>query len=149
MFMYLWYSSFGLIANIAVVANLVLLVAGLSCLQATLTLPGIAGIALTVGMAVDANILINERIKEHLRRGSKMLKAVETGYDFAMTSIVDTNLNTIIGMMCLYQFGTGPVKGFAVTTILGTIISFFTSTTLTKYIISILLKLKCPISIPV
>ncbi|MDR2267930.1 MAG: protein translocase subunit SecD, partial [Holosporaceae bacterium] len=147
-FMYLWYSSFGLIANIAVVVNLILLIAGLSCLQATLTLPGIAGIALTVGMAVDANVLINERIKEYLRKGEKWIKAVEAGYDLALTSIVDTNLNTIIGMMCLYQFGTGPVKGFAITTILGTVISFFTSTTLTRYIVSTLMKLKYPVSIP-
>jgi preprotein translocase subunit SecD len=147
-FMYLWYSSFGMIANIAVVANMILLVAGLSCLQATLTLPGIAGIALTVGMAVDANVLINERIKEYLRKGEKWIKAVESGYDLAMTSIIDTNLNTIIGMICLYQFGTGPVKGFAITTILGTVISFFTSTTLTRYIMSTLMKLKYPISIP-
>jgi preprotein translocase subunit SecD len=147
-FMYMWYSSFGLIANIAVVVNLILLIAGLSCLQATLTLPGIAGIALTVGMAVDANVLINERIKEYLRKGEKWVKAVEAGYDLAMTSIVDTNLNTIIGMMCLYQFGTGPVKGFAITTMLGTIISFFTSTTLTRYIVSTLMRLRYPVSIP-
>ncbi|MDR2780863.1 MAG: protein translocase subunit SecD [Holosporaceae bacterium] len=148
-FMYMWYSSFGMIANIAVVVNMILTIAGLSCLQATLTLPGIAGIALTVGMAVDANVLINERIKEYMRKGDKWVKAVESGYDLAMTSIIDTNLNTIIGMMCLYQFGTGPVKGFAITTILGTIISFFTSTTLTKYIISILIKMKRPISLPI
>ena len=147
-FMFMWYSSFGLIADIAVVVNLILLIAGLSCLQATLTLPGIAGIALTVGMAVDANVLINERIKEHLRRGEKWVKAVEEGYNLAMTSIVDTNLNTIIGMLCLYQFGTGPVKGFAITTILGTVISFFTSTTLTRYIVSTLMRLKYRISIP-
>jgi protein-export membrane protein SecD len=147
-FMYLWYSSFGMIANIAVIVNLILLIAGLSCLQATLTLPGIAGIALTVGMAVDANVLINERIKEYLRKGDKWIKAVESGYDLAMTSIVDTNLNTIIGMLCLYQFGTGPVKGFAITTILGTVISFFTSTTLTRYIISTLMKMKRPVSLP-
>ncbi len=147
-FMFMWYSSFGLIADIAVVVNLILLIAGLSCLQATLTLPGIAGIALTVGMAVDANVLINERIKEHLRRGEKWIKAVEEGYNLAMTSIVDTNLNTIIGMLCLYQFGTGPVKGFAITTILGTVISFFTSTTLTRYIVSTLMRLKYRISIP-
>ncbi|MDR1982245.1 MAG: protein translocase subunit SecD [Holosporaceae bacterium] len=147
-FMYMWYSSFGLIANIAVVVNLILLIGGLSYLQATLTLPGIAGIALTVGMAVDANILINERIKEYLRKGEKWMKAVEAGYDLAMTSIMDTNLNTIIGMICLYQFGTGPVKGFAITTMLGTIISFFTSTTLTRYIVSTLMRFKYPISIP-
>ncbi len=147
-FMYLWYSSFGMIANIAVTVNIILLIAGLSCLQATLTLPGIAGIALTVGTAVDANVLINERIKEYLRKGDKFIKAVEKGYDLAMTSIVDTNLNTIIGMTCLYYFGTGPVKGFAITTILGTIISFFTATTLTRYIVSTLLRLKYPVKIP-
>lgn len=147
-FIYLWYSSFGLIANIAVVVNLILLIAGLSCLQATLTLPGIAGIALTIGTAVDANVLINERIKESIRKGMKLVKAIEDGYDLAMTSIVDSNLNTIIGMLCLYQFGTGPVKGFAITTILGTIISFFTATTLTKYIVSTLIRFKYRISIP-
>lgn len=147
-FMFLWYSSFGMIANAAVVINLILLLAGMSCLQATLTLPGIAGIALTIGMAVDANVLINERIKESLRKGSKLMKAIEDGYSLAMSSIVDSNLNTIIGMMCLYQFGTGQVKGFAITTMLGTIISFFTSTTLTRYILSNLLRLKYKISIP-
>lgn len=147
-FMFMWYSSFGMIANVAVVVNIILLIAGMSCLQATLTLPGIAGIALTVGMAVDANVLINERIKEYLRKGDKWNQAVEKGYDLAMTSIVDTNLNTIIGMICLYEFGTGPVKGFAVTTILGTMISFFTSTTLTRYIVASLMKLRYKISIP-
>ena len=148
LFMLGWYQSFGLIADIAVTVNIILLIAGMSCLQATLTLPGIAGIALTVGTAVDANVLINERIKESIRKGAKFVTAVEEGYNLAMTSIVDTNLNTIIGMMCLYQFGTGSVKGFAITTILGTIISFFTSTTLTRYIISTLLKLKYKIAIP-
>ena len=146
--MFLWYSSFGMIANAAVVINLILLLAGMSCLQATLTLPGIAGIALTIGMAVDANVLINERIKESLRKGAKLMKAIEDGYNLAMSSIVDSNLNTIIGMMCLYQFGTGQVKGFAITTMLGTIISFFTSTTLTRYILSNLLRLKYKVSIP-
>lgn len=147
-FMFLWYSSFGMIANAAVIINLILLLAGMSCLQATLTLPGIAGIALTIGMAVDANVLINERIKESLRKGAKLMKAIEDGYNLAMSSIVDSNLNTIIGMMCLYQFGTGQVKGFAITTMLGTIISFFTSTTLTRYILSNLLRLKYKVSIP-
>ena len=147
-FMFLWYSSFGMIANIAVVVNLILLVAGMSCLQATLTLPGIAGIALTIGMAIDANVLINERIKESLRKGAKMMKAIEDGYNLALSSIFDSNMNTIIGMTCLYQFGTGQVKGFAITTMLGTIISFFTSTTLTRYIVANLLRLKYKISIP-
>jgi preprotein translocase subunit SecD len=147
-FMFMWYSYFGLIANAAVVMNLILLMASMSCLQATLTLPGIAGIALTVGMAVDANVLINERIKESVARGMKLMKAIEEGYNLAMTSIIDSNLNTIIGMSCLYQFGTGPVKGFAITTIFGTIISFFTSTTLTRWIISVLIRLKYRVSIP-
>ncbi|MDR1551351.1 MAG: protein translocase subunit SecD [Holosporaceae bacterium] len=147
-FMLMWYSSFGMIANIAVLVNLLLLIAGLSCLQATLTLPGIAGIALTMGMAVDANVLINERIKEYVRKGEKWIKAVEIGYGLSLPAIIDTNLNTIIGMACLYQFGTGPVKGFAVTTILGTMISFFTSTTLTRYIVSVCMRRKYPITIP-
>lgn len=148
-FMLLWYSSFGMIANIAVLVNLLLLLAGMSCLQATLTLPGIAGIALTIGTAVDANVLINERIKESLRKGAKMIKAVEDGYSMAMSSIFDSNLNTLIGMSCLYAFGTGQVKGFAITTILGTIISFFTSTTLTRFIVSTLLRNRYKVEIPV
>lgn len=139
-FMFMWYSSFGMIANIAVIANLILTVAVLSLIQATLTLPGIAGIALTVGMAVDANVLINERIKEEIRAGAKILQAIENGYNLAMSTIVDTNLNTIIGMFCLYQFGTGSVRGFAITTGLGIIISFFTSTTLTRFVVSSLIK---------
>jgi len=139
-FMFMWYSSFGMIANVAVVVNLILTLAILSVIQATLTLPGIAGIALTVGMAVDANVLINERIKEEIRHGAKLLQAIENGYSLAMTSIVDTNLNTIIGMLCLYQFGTGSVRGFAITTGLGIIISFFTSTTLTRFVVSTLIK---------
>lgn len=139
-FMFMWYSSFGMIANVAVVVNLILTLAVLSLIQATLTLPGIAGMALTVGMAVDANVLINERIKEEIRHGVKLLQAVENGYNLAMTSIVDTNLNTIIGMICLYQFGTGSVKGFAITTGLGIIISFFTSTTLTRFVVASLIK---------
>ncbi len=141
-FMFMWYSSFGLIANVAVIVNLVLTVALLSMIQATLTLPGIAGMALTVGMAVDANVLINERIKEEIRHGAKLLQAIENGYNLAMTSIVDTNLNTIIGMLCLYQFGTGSVKGFAVTTGLGIVISFFTSTTLTRFVVATLVRLR-------
>lgn len=147
-FMILWYTKFGMIANIAVIVNLLILLACMSLLQATLTLPGIAGIALTVGTAVDANVLINERIKEELRKGVKIFKAVESGYDLAMATIVDTNLNTLIGMFCLYQFGTGPVKGFAITTALGTIISFFTATTLTRFIISKMIEKRIKFDIP-
>lgn len=141
-FMFMWYSSFGAIANIAVIVNLIFTIALLSVLQATLTLPGIAGIALTVGMAVDANVLINERIKEEIRKGVKTITAIENGYNLSMSTIVDTNLNTIIGMLCLYQFGTGSVRGFAITSGLGIVISFFTSTTLTRMVVSLLIKSK-------
>lgn len=141
-FMFMWYSAFGTIANIAVIVNLIFTIAILSAMQATLTLPGIAGIALTVGMAVDANVLINERIKEEIRKGVKTIQAIENGYNLSMSTIVDTNLNTIIGMICLYQFGTGSVKGFAITSGLGIVISFFTSTTLTRMVVSLLIKSK-------
>lgn len=148
-FMYLWYSSFGLITNVALIMNLVIMLALLSCLQATLTLPGIAGIALTIGTAVDVNILINERIKESLRSGKKILKAIDDGYSMAMSSIIDTNLNTILGMACLYYFGTGSIRGFAITTALGTIVSFFTATTLTRFLISKLITARVKLNIPV
>ncbi|MDR1267564.1 MAG: protein translocase subunit SecD [Holosporales bacterium] len=148
-FMLLAYSLFGLVADTAVIVNLILLVAALSCLRATLTLPGIAGIALTMGMAVDANVLINERIKEELRRGMRPLVAVEQGYDLAMTTIIDTNLNTLIGMAFLYHFGTGPIRGFAVTTALGVVISFFTSTTLARLLTFWWMGKKRPTTLPI
>lgn len=148
-FMYMWYSSFGMITNIALIMNLVIILALLSCLQATLTLPGIAGIALTIGTAVDVNILINERIKESLRSGKKILKAIDDGYSMAMSSIIDTNLNTILGMACLYYFGTGSIRGFAITTALGTIVSFFTATTLTRFLIAKLITARVKLNIPV
>jgi preprotein translocase subunit SecD len=136
LFMIAAYSLFGFIANIALIFNLVLLFAGLSILGATLTLPGIAGIALTIGMAVDANVLIYERIKEELRLGSKALIAIEAGYKRAMTTIIDSNLTTLLGAAVLYEFGSGPIRGFAVTLALGILISLFTALSLTKVIIA-------------
>lgn len=133
-FMILGYSVFGIFANIALVFNLCLLFAGLSLLQATLTLPGIAGIAMTIGMAVDANVLIYERIKEELRAGTKALSAIEAGYNKAMSTIIDSNLTTLIGAAVLYEFGSGPIRGFGVTLALGIIISMFTALSLTKLI---------------
>src|SRR5690606_13439701 len=112
-FMILNYSLFGVFANIALVFNLILLFAGLSLLQATLTLPGIAAIALTIGMAVDANVLIYERIKEELRNGLRPIAAIEAGYNRAMTTIIDANLTSLIGSAVLFEFGTGPIRGFA------------------------------------
>lgn len=135
-FMMVCYSVFGFIANIALAFNLILLFAGLSLLGATLTLPGIAGIALTIGMAVDANVLIYERIKEELRLGTKALMAIEAGYKRAMTTIVDSNLTTLLGAAVLYEFGSGPIRGFAVTLALGILISLFTALSLTKVIIT-------------
>ncbi len=148
-FMFIAYSFFGGIANIAVIFNLILLFAALSVTQATLTLPGIAGIALTIGMAVDANVLINERIKEELRHGRKMLSAIDAGYNRAMTTIIDSNLTTLIGVGILYYFGSGPTRGFAVTTSLGIIISMFTAISLTKQIVAWWIRWKRPTRLPI
>lgn len=148
-FMFLAYSFFGAIANIAVLFNLILLFAALSLTQATLTLPGIAGIALTVGMAVDANVLINERIKEEIRHGRKMLSAIDAGYNRAMTTIIDSNLTTLIGVGLLYHFGTGPTRGFAVTTSIGIIISMFTAISVTRQIVAWWIHFKRPTRLPI
>jgi preprotein translocase subunit SecD len=126
-FMAVYYRVFGLVANLALVMNLVLIVAILSILQATLTLPGIAGIVLTVGMAVDANVLIFERIREELRVGSTPQASIYAGYDKALSTIVDANVTTLIAAVVLYAFGTGPIKGFAVTLTIGIVTSMFTA----------------------
>lgn len=133
-FMLIEYKSWGMIANTALLFNLILLVASLSFMQATLTLPGIAGIALTVGMAVDANVLINERAREEFRNGAKPLQALNSGYQMAMKTIVDSNVTTLFGAAALYFLGTGSVRGFAVTLSLGIVISMFTAIYLTKII---------------
>ena len=148
-FMFIAYSFFGAIANIAVIFNLILLFAALSITGATLTLPGIAGIALTIGMAVDANVLINERIKEEIRNGRKMLSAIDAGYNRAMTTIIDSNLTTLIGVGLLYHFGAGPTRGFAVTTSIGIIVSMFTAISLTKQIVAWWIKWRRPTRLPI
>lgn len=139
-FMFLSYATFGLFAGIALIFNMIFLFAGLSLLQATLTLPGIAGIALTIGMAVDANVLIYERIKEELRSGAKPVTAVDAGYKRAMMTIIDSNLTTLFGAAVLFEFGSGPIRGFAVTLALGILISLFTSLSLSRLIIVTWLK---------
>lgn len=142
-FMLVWYKGFGLIANIALIFNGVFILAVLSSLNATLTLPGVAGIALTVAMAVDANIIIYERIKEELRKGLAMDVAINQGYDKAMSAILDSNLTTICVSIILMYYGTGPVRGFAVTLIIGIITTIFTAVFLTKTIAQFLVyKLK-------
>jgi SecD/SecF fusion protein len=131
-YMFVSYGRFGLFANIAVLVNLVLTIAALSLLQATLTLPGIAGLLLSVGMSVDANILINERIREETRNGKPPFSAMEAGFSRAWATIIDSNLTTLIKMAILYAFGAGVVRGFAVTIFLGILISMFTATVLVR-----------------
>lgn len=136
-FMVVLYNLFGVFSGVALIFNMLGLFAGLSLLQATLTLPGIAGIALTIGMAVDANVLIYERIKEELRNGARAAAAVEAGYKRAMTTILDANVTTLIGAFVLFEWGTGPIRGFAVTLALGIVVSLFTALSLTKWIITL------------
>lgn len=136
-FMLFWYRGFGLVANVALVVNLVLIVAVLSMLQATLTLPGIAGIVLTVGMAVDANVLIFERIREEISIGNTPQASIHAGYDKALSTIMDANITTLIAAVVLYIFGTGPIKGFAITLSIGIITSMFTAIMGTRAIINL------------
>ncbi|NLK66205.1 MAG: protein translocase subunit SecD [Campylobacteraceae bacterium] len=126
-FMMLYYGLAGIIANVALVINILFLIAIMALFGATLTLPGMAGIILTVGMAVDANIIINERIREMLRQGANIRNSIEKGYQNAMTAIIDSNLTTLITSAALYSYGTGPVKGFAVTMSIGIIASMITA----------------------
>jgi preprotein translocase subunit SecD len=136
-FMIIYYRMFGLIADLALFTNLVLIVALLSMLQASLTLPGIAGIVLTVGMAVDANVLIFERIREELRNGNSPQASIAAGYEKALSTIADANLTTLIAAVVLFVFGTGPIKGFAVTLSLGIITSMFTAIVGTRAIVNL------------
>jgi len=137
-FMAIYYRVFGLVANLALTLNLVLIVAILSLLQATLTLPGIAGIVLTVGMAVDANVLIYERIKEELRNGLSPQAAIHSGYDKAFSTIADANITTLIAAIVLYGMGTGPIKGFAITLAIGIVSSMFTAIVGTRAVINLI-----------
>ena len=135
-FMLIYYRAFGLFANAALALNLVLMVAVLSVFQATLTLPGVAGIVLTVGMAVDANVLIFERIREELRNGNSPQASIHMGYNRALSTIVDANITTLIAALVLFNFGTGPIKGFAVTLSIGILTSMFTAIVLTRGLVN-------------
>ncbi len=126
-FMIFYYGYAGLIADVALVANLFLIIAVMAMFGATLTLPGMAGIVLTVGMAVDANVIINERIRELLKEGKSIKSAIEMGYDKAMTAILDANITTLIAAVVLYVYGTGPIKGFAITISIGILASMLTA----------------------
>lgn len=140
LFMLIYYKGAGLIADTALMVNIVLIGGGLAAFQATLTLPGIAGIILTIGMAVDANVIIFERIREELRSGKTALAAVHAGFDRAALTIMDANITTLIAAIVLFQFGTGPIKGFAVTLGLGILASMFTALVLSKSIFDFMLR---------
>jgi protein-export membrane protein SecD len=131
-FMFLFYGLFGLFADIALIFNLCLMLGALSLLGATLTLPGIAGIALTMGMAVDANVLIYERIREEMRSGRTMLSSLEAGFTRAFGTILDSHVTTLVAGMLLYWLGSGPIKGFAVTLSIGVLTSLFSAILVTR-----------------
>ena len=138
-FMAVWYKVFGLVADIAVVGNLIIVLGVMSVIPgATLTLPGIAGMVLTVGMAVDANVLIFERIREELRAGEKPLQAIEAGYGRAFETILDANITTLIVAIILFAAGTGSVQGFAVTLFIGILTSMFTAILGTRAVVELI-----------
>ena len=136
-FMWLSYGLFGIFANVALMLNIILVMALLSILGATLTLPGIAGIVLTIGMAVDANVLVFERIKEEIKKNSSIYNSIKIGYEKALSSIVDANVTTMIAAVILFFFGSGPIKGFSVTLGLGIITSVFTALLITRLFIDL------------
>jgi preprotein translocase subunit SecD len=139
-FMVIYYRLAGLLADMALILNVIFLLAALAALQATLTLPGIAGIVLTLGMAVDANVLINERIREELRLGKGPAAAIQAGYERALPAILDSNITTFLSGLILFQFGSGPIKGFAVTLCIGIVTSVFTAVIGTRVVYDFLLS---------
>ncbi len=148
-FMGIAYGRFGLMADVALMVNMFLILGALSILQATLTLPGIAGIVLTIGMAVDANVLIFERIREEVRQGRTPINAVDSGYGRALTTIIDANVTTLIAAILLYAFGSGPIRGFAVTLAIGIVTSMFTAIMLTRFFVVAWLRKIRPTSLPI
>lgn len=140
LFMLYYYRIGGLIANVALVLNILIILGGMGLFHATMTLPGIAGIILTIGMAVDANVLINERIREEMRAGKTIKSALANGYTKALSAIIDSNLTTLIAAFFLFQFGTGPIRGFAVTLTIGLLASLFTAIVVTRVIFDYLLS---------
>ena len=147
--MAIYYRGFGVIATMALFSNLVFIVALLSLLQASLTLPGIAGIVLTVGMAVDANVLIFERIREELAGGNTPQASIHSGYEKALSSIADANITTLIAAIVLFIFGTGPIRGFAVTLSLGIVTSMFTAIVGTRSVVNLVFGGRKIVDVPV
>jgi preprotein translocase subunit SecD len=148
-FMLVTYRLFGLFANIAVAINVAMIFGVLSLLNATLTLPGIAGIVLTVGIAVDSNVLIYERIREEVRGGRSAINAIDAGFSRALATILDSNITTFIAAAVLFYIGTGPVRGFAVTLGIGILTSLFTAFTLTRLIVAYWVRMWRPRTVPI
>ena len=137
-FIGLWYRKFGMLANVALMVNVLMIVAIMSLFHAVLTLPGIAGIVLTVGMSVDANVLIFERIREELGNGNTPQNSIRAGWEKAYSAIIDSNLTTVIAAIVLFMYGTGPIKGFAVTLTIGIATSMFTAITVTRALVNLI-----------
>ena len=148
-FMFAAYSLFGLFANLALLINIALIFGVLSLMGATLTLPGIAGIVLTIGIAVDANVLINERIREEIRSGKSPVASIEAGYTRAMATIIDSNVTTLISTLVLFWLGSGAVRGFAVTLTVGIFASLFTAVTVTRMMVAYWLRRWRPTLVPI
>jgi protein-export membrane protein SecD len=147
-FMVVAYGLFGLFANIALLINLMLLIAVMSFVGFTLTLPGIAGIVLTMGMAVDSNVIIFERMREEWRNGRTTLNSIETGFKFALATILDSNFTALIAAVVLFGVGSGPVRGFAVTHVIGILTTMYTAYTVTRFIVSIWARWARPKEVP-
>ncbi|RMF05475.1 MAG: SecD/SecF family protein translocase subunit, partial [Alphaproteobacteria bacterium] len=148
-FILIAYGLFGIFANIALAVNVALIIGALSLLHATLTLPGIAGIVLTIGMAVDANVLIFERIREEARAGKSVIASIDAGYSRALSTILDANITTFIAAVVLFWLGSGPIRGFAVTLSIGIITSVFTAFTLTRLMVAQWVRARRPAEIPI
>jgi preprotein translocase subunit SecD len=147
--MFVTYGLFGLFANIAVAINVAMIFGILSLLNATLTLPGICGIVLTVGIAVDSNVLIYERIREEVRAGRSALNALDAGFSRALATILDSNITTFIAAAVLFYIGTGPVRGFAVTLGIGILTTVFTAFTLTRLMVALWVRWYRPRTVPI
>ncbi|QFT32272.1 protein translocase subunit SecD [Roseibium porphyridii] len=148
-FMILAYGRFGVIADLALTANIFLIFGALTFLQATLTLPGIAGIVLTIGMAVDANVLIFERIREESRAGRSVISAIDAGYSRALGTILDANITTLIAAVILFQLGSGPVRGFAVTLAIGIFTTVFSAFTFSRLLVALWIRQRRPSKLPI
>ena len=148
-FMFVAYGLFGVFANIALLVNIAIIFSVLSLIGSTLTLPGIAGIVITMGIAVDANVLINERIREEVHSGKSPVAAIEAGYSRAMTTIIDSNMTTLISTLVLFWLGSGAVRGFAVTLTIGILASMFTAVTVTRLMVSYWLRWARPAALPI